>query len=125
MAKKQDVTTTDIMKFLEDNMVTKAEFETRVGNIETRVGNIEMRVGNIEKNMVTKEVFDLRVGHLENQMVTKDYLDNKLADLGAEIGKRINRQAEKDKGFRKTLIDILSCKSILQGADIERLKEFV
>lgn len=111
----EDVSTGDIMKFLEKNMVTREEFKLNVQKVEGHFQQVDERLGKVEG----------RLGHVENQMVTKDYLDNKLADLGSDIGRRINRQAELDKSFRKTLIDILSSKSILQGVDIERLKEFV
>ena len=86
----QEVTTNEIMEFLQTNMVTRDEFN------------------NLE----------IRVSHMENQMVTKDYLDDKFAVFGAEIGLRINKQTER----HETLVGILASKSILQEADIERLK---
>jgi len=122
MEKIEDVTTGDIMKFLEKNMVTREEFESNAQKVEEHFQRVDERLGSVEERLGQVEG---RLGHVENQMVTKDYLGNKLADLGADIGRRINRQAELDKSFRKTLIDILSSKSILQGVDIERLKEFV
>ena len=122
MENMEDVSTGDIMKFLEKNMVTREEFKLNVQKVEGHFQQADERLGKVEGRLGEVEG---RLGHVENQMVTKDYLDNKLADLGSDIGRRINRQAELDKSFRKTLIDILSSKSILQGVDIERLKEFV
>ncbi|KKR07019.1 MAG: hypothetical protein UT32_C0015G0003 [Parcubacteria group bacterium GW2011_GWC2_39_14] len=105
----QEVTTNEIMEFLQTNMVTRDEFNDRVGNLEVRFDNLEGRFDNLEG----------RVGHLENQMVTKDYLDDKFAIFSAEIGKKINKQTER----HETLVDILASKSILQEADIKRLKK--
>jgi len=92
-----EVTTNEIMEFLQTNMVTREEFN----NLEGRFGTLEGRVS-----------------HVENQMVTKDYLDDKLAILGAEIGRKINKQAERTN----TLVEILVDKSILEEADLKRLE---
>ncbi|KKR07020.1 MAG: hypothetical protein UT32_C0015G0004 [Parcubacteria group bacterium GW2011_GWC2_39_14] len=97
----QEVTTNEIMGFLEKNMVTRAEFYDFKNDTEIRFDNLEGRVG-----------------HLENQMVTKDYLDDKFAVFGAEIGQKIYRQAERTN----TLVEILADKSILQEADVLKLK---
>jgi len=91
----REVTTNEIMEFLEENMVTRAEFSGFKSDTETRIS------------------------HIENQMVTKDYLDDKFAVFGAEIGKKIYRQAERTN----TLVDILADKAILQEAEVERLKD--
>ncbi|KKR07021.1 MAG: hypothetical protein UT32_C0015G0005 [Parcubacteria group bacterium GW2011_GWC2_39_14] len=53
----QEVTTNEIMEFLQINMVTRDEFVDFKNDTETRIS------------------------HIENQMVTKDYLDDKLADI--------------------------------------------
>jgi len=90
----QEVTTNEIMDFLQTNMVTREEF------------------------VDFKNVTETRISHIENQMVTKDYLDDKFAVFGAEIGKKICRQAERTD----TLVNILADKSILQEVDLEKLK---
>ena len=113
---KQEVTTNEIMEFLQTNMVTRDEFNDRVGSLEVRFDNLEVRFDNLEGRFDNLEG---RVGHLENQMVTKDYLDDKFAVFGAEIGKRIYRQVEKTD----TLVSILADKLILQEVDIKRLKD--
>ena len=98
----QEVTTNEIMEFLQPNMVTRDEFNDRVGSLEVRFDNLEVRVG-----------------HLENQMVTKDYLDDKFATFGAEIGQRINRQEVR----HEVLVDVLASKSILDNRDLKRLRQ--
>jgi len=70
-----EVTTNDIMQFLQTNMVMRLEFDCLRG----RVDMLEDHVGHIED----------RIGHLENQMVTKDYLDNKFADFAIRINQKI------------------------------------
>ncbi len=110
-----DITNNDIMDFLQTNMVMRSEFAEFKEDVDKRFESVDKRFENLEQ----------KVGPLENQMVTKDYLDRKLADLGAEIGRRINRQAEVEMDFRKILIDILSRKAILENSDLERLKKFV
>jgi len=104
----QEVTTNEIMEFLQTNMVTRDEFNDRVGSLEVRFDNLEVRFDNLEGRFDNLEG---RVGHLENQMVTKDYLDDKF--------KRIYRQVEKTD----TLVSILADKLILQEVDIKRLKD--
>jgi len=110
---KQEVTTNEIMEFLQTNMVTRDEFNDRVGSLEVRFDNLEVRFDNLEGRFDNLEG---RVGHLENQMVTKDYLDDKFAVFGAEIGLRINKQTER----HEILVDVLVDKSILQKEDIQK-----
>jgi len=74
-----EVTTNDIMQFLEKNMVMREEFNCFKNNTETRLDNLEVRFSGLEG----------RVGHLENQMVTKDYLDNKFIDFAIKINQKI------------------------------------
>lgn len=73
-----EVTTNEIIYFLERNMVTCTEFydfkndtEIRFENLEGRCDNLEWRVDDLEGHFE----------HIGNQMVTKDYLDDKLALL--------------------------------------------
>jgi len=117
-----EVTTNEIMEFLQINMVTREEFndfksvtKTEFTVLTEEVKVLSTRVGSLE---VRFEDVDTRVGHIENQMVTKDYLDDKFADFGAKIDKKINKQTKR----HETLVDILASKSILQEADVEKLK---
>ena len=102
------VTTNDIMEFLQTNMVMKSDFDERLEQVDKRLENLEERVGS-----------------LENQMVTKDYLDNKLADLGAEIGRRINQQIEREIKFKQKLIQIFRSKSFIDEQELKQLEELV
>ena len=111
----QEVTTNEIMEFLQTNMVTRGEFDDFRGEFYDFKNDTEIRFDNLEGRFNNLEG---RVDHIENQMVTKDYLDDKFAVFGAEIGLRINKQTER----HETLVGILASKSILQEADIERLK---
>jgi len=87
-----DVTTNEIMKFLETNMVTRDEFNDFRGEFYDFKNDTETHFDNLEERFST---IDGRVGHLENQMVTKDYLDDKFAVFGAEVGQKIYKQAER------------------------------
>jgi len=67
-----EVTTNDIMEFLEKNMVMRDEFNYFKKNTESRLDNLEWRVN-----------------HVESQMVTKNYLDDRLADFAVKINQKI------------------------------------
>jgi len=62
---KTEVTTREILEFLQTNMVFRSEFDD------------------------FKNITNIRISHLENQMVTKDYLDNKFADFAVKINQKI------------------------------------
>ena len=62
-----------------------------------------------ERNEMKHDIKELKqeVKIIKSTAVTKEYLDDKLSDLGAEIGKRINASHERQKEFNKKLIFIL------------------
>jgi len=99
---RAEVTTNEIMEFLQANMVTRGEFDYFKNEF-----------------YCFKNDTETRFSHIENQMVTKDYLDDKFAAFGVEIGRKIYKQAERTN----TLVEILADKSILQEVDVERLKD--
>lgn len=65
------------------------------------------------------------VSILKSTTVTKDYLDDKNADLGAEIGKRINKAKEKDLKFNKKLISFLKEEKIRAPNKISELENML
>ncbi|MBU2541990.1 hypothetical protein KJ785_00320, partial [Patescibacteria group bacterium] len=65
------------------------------------------------------------VGILKTTMITKDYLDDRMADLGAEIGKRINRALQEQKLFSKKLIEFLKVDGVLKSEHINELEEML
>ncbi len=97
----------EVVTFIKDNAVTKDEAVTKQ--------EFEEHIGGLEK----------RVDKIEALMVTKDYLDHKLADLGAEIGARINRKVEREQTFKRLLIDSLKNHSILDSLEISKLEELI
>jgi len=112
---KEEVTTNEIMEFLEENMVTRTEFNDFRKEFYVLK---EEAVTQTHFKVLKDDVKELsgRVDHIENQMVTKDYLDDKFAVFGAEIGLRINKQTER----HEILVDVLVDKSILQKEDIQK-----
>jgi len=105
-----EVTTNDIMQFLQANMVTRTEFNDFRSEFYLFKQNTEKRFDKLED----------RVGSLENQMgnmVTKDYFDDKLAKLQTDINDKISQQIRR----HKILVCILAEKAILNESDLERL----
>lgn len=58
-------------------------------------------------------------------MPTKEYIDDKLADLGAEIGKRINRAYEEQRLFAVKLVEFLKADGVLKKDHVEQLEEML
>lgn len=109
--KKEEATIADIFEvvvFIKDNAVTKQEF-----NESRQEFNDKMNA------------FDSRLIKVEATMVTKDYLDDKLADLGSEIGARINRLMEKERLFKQEIIDVLKRHSLADEQEITKLESFI
>lgn len=111
----------EVVIFIKDNAVTKSEFKEAIGGLNTRVGALTGRVDEIEKSMATKK--DL--AGLETRLVTKSYLDDKLANLGAEIGARINRLMERERAFKKEVVELLKRHSLADAAEIEKLESLI
>ena len=69
--KDKQVTTNDIMEFLQTHMVMRSDFNkfrTKVDNLNVKfydtgiiMKNIEQRLANMEKNILTKEYLDLKI----------------------------------------------------------------
>jgi len=82
---KEEITTREILEFLQVNMVTKTEFEARFGIFDGRLTGLEYRFDNLECRF---DKLEKRVDHIENCMVTKDYLDDKLADFAIKLSQK-------------------------------------
>ncbi len=95
------VTTNEIMDFLKDNMVMRSEFDS------------------------FKQENQRFQNRVETNFVTKEYLDNKLADLGAEIGRRINERTEREKKFKHELIAFLRHHIPVGDQELQKLEELV
>lgn len=69
--KDKQVTTNDIMEFLQTHMVMRSDFNkfrTKVDNLNVKfydtgiiMKNIEQRLAHMEKNILTKEYLDLKI----------------------------------------------------------------
>jgi hypothetical protein len=112
----------EIVTFIKDNVpmrdevVMKSEFEDRMAKMATKDDLAEL-----EGKMATKD--DL--AKFECRMVTKSYLDDKLADVVAEIGAKINRVKDKGKEFNQKLVTYLDKHSVFENNEISKLKELI
>ncbi len=110
----------EVVTFIKDNVpmrdevVMKSEFEGRMTGFENRMNQMESK-------MATKD--DL--AKLECRLVTKSYLDDKLANLAAEIGERVNRVKDKGKLFNQKLVNYLDRHTVFETSEINELKELI
>lgn len=84
----------------------------RFDKINERFDKIEGKVDNLDAT-------------LKNQYPDKSYLTDKLADLAAEIGARIDRKKEQDRKFKEKMIEILKRNSLAKEEEILFLKNLI
>lgn len=86
--------------------------DKRFEKIDKRFEKIENKIDNLEAT-------------IENQYPDKDYLSDKLGDLAAEIGARIERKKEQDRQFKEKVIEILNRNSLAEKEEILFLKKLI
>lgn len=74
-------------------------------------------------NRLDKVEDDVKI--IKNTMVTKNYLHDKLADLGAEIGMRINAKEEKHKQFHTRIIEIIKRNKLAAPSELSELESMI
>ncbi|MBI4592277.1 hypothetical protein HY733_02405 [Candidatus Uhrbacteria bacterium] len=111
------MTTNEIMEFLQEHMVMKGEFESRMGGLETRVGGLETRVGGLETRVGGLET---RVGGLEVKInqVKLDLLDAMDEKLGRLKGDLVVMMRNEDKKVM-LMVRKLKEKNIFDDNDVE------
>lgn len=87
----------------------------RLGTVSQSVDTVSGRLGAVEKE----------VKIIKGTMPTKEYIDDKLADLGAEIGRRINRAHEEQRLFAIKLVEFLKTDRVLKKDHVEQLEEML
>jgi len=93
----------EIVTFIKDNAVNKADF-----------ARLE---GKVEKIESTVEKLDARLTRVEALMVTKDYLDDKLADLRGDLVVLTRKEDTKVK----CLVEILQKKKLLTTHEAKQI----
>ena len=84
-------------------------------DVYQKIDTVSQRLGVVEKE----------VKIIRGVMPTKEYIDDKLADLGAEIGKRINRAYEEQRLFSIKLVEFLKTDRALKKDHVEQLEEML
>lgn len=98
-----------ILEVMEPMMVaSQKEFV----KIDGRFDKIGSKVDNLEAT-------------LKNQYPNKDYLTDKLGDLAAEIGARIDRKKKDDEEFKRKVIEILKRNSLVEKEEILFLEKLI
>ena len=97
-------------------------FEDLLLTVKDGFDDVSGRLDKVEESV--KEV-KKDVGILNTTVVTKSYLDDKIADLGSEIGKRINRAYQEQKLFSKKLIEFLKVDGVLKQEHVAELEEML
>ncbi len=98
------------------------KFEDLLLTVKDGFDDVCGRLDRVEENI--KEV-KKDVGILNTTIVTKSYLDDKMADLGSEIGKRINRAYQEQKLFSKKLLEFLKVDGVLKQEHVAELEEML
>lgn len=86
--------------------------EGRMDKLEGRMDNLENRVGSLEATLKT-------------QYPDKNFLSDKLADLAAEIGARIERKKDLDRKFKEKVLEILKRHSLAEKDEILFLEKLL
>lgn len=93
MTNGNDVTTTEIMEFLQENMVTKEEFN----QLDAKVGALDTKV---------------------NTLPTKSYLDEKMADLKGGVIEKLRKEDAKVE----FIVGLMQSRKIFTDSDVEIIK---
>lgn len=88
------------------------QVDKRFDKIDQRFDRLEDRVGSLEATLKT-------------QYPDKSYLDDKLADLAAEIGARINQRKDRDNKFKLKVIEILKSRALASSEDVHFLESLL
>ncbi len=112
-----------ITKALEPMMIASQKEFTK---IDERFTKIDERFTKIDERFERLEgKVDNLDATLKNQYPDKNYLNDKLADLAAEIGARIDRKKEQDQKFKEKVIEILKRNSLVKEEEVLFLKNLI
>ena len=112
---------------------TNEKIDNLAGAVQTgflevgkRFDKVEGRLDKVEGGLsqVKTELSDFKMT-VKNQYPDKMYLDNKLADLAAEIGRRIERNKEKEMKFKRKIIEIFKRNSLVTDDESQKLEELL
>ncbi len=100
--------------------------DSRLDKVDSRLDQVDIKIEKLDKKIdqVEERLTD-RIDKMETRLVTKSYLDQKLAEMTAEIGDRINRRYELDKAFKETVVGILQRNSLITPQELLQLKELI
>lgn len=79
MTNQHDATTNDIMEFLKEHMVVKADFDTRFKGVDTRLDGIDTRLDGVDARL---NGIDTRLNKMD---VKLESLDSRFAEFQLEI----------------------------------------
>ena len=95
---------------------TDQKFEELLLTVKDGFDEVSGRLDNVEQ--------DVKV--IKSTMATKEFVTEKLADLGAEIGKRINRSNDENRLFAKRLVEFLKKDNgVLKKEHVAELEEML
>ncbi|MBI2475311.1 hypothetical protein HYV69_02690 [Candidatus Uhrbacteria bacterium] len=105
-----DVTTNEIMDFLQENMVTREEFsqlDAKVGQLDAKVGQLDAKVGQLDAKVGQ---LDAKVDGLDKKLnQTKldllDAIDDKLGDLKGDLVVLMRKEDQKVNNLIQLLVN--------------------
>ena|SRR3989338_4834517 len=114
---EKEITTNELMEFLQENMVTKAEAK----NFATKDDIKDMATKDDLKSL--KNEIKLEMGTLNQNLL--GHIDQKLANLGAEFGKSLKNHIEHENKFKQELVSVMKRNSLLGAKELKHLEQAI
>lgn len=98
------------------------KFDLLLSSVKEGFDELSEGLGEVKDDVKDLKA-DMKV--VKSTMPTKDFVSEKNADLGAEIGKRINRANEEQRLFARTLVKYLREDKSLKLEHLHHLEEML
>ncbi|MBI4713904.1 hypothetical protein HY771_01840 [Candidatus Uhrbacteria bacterium] len=98
-----DITTNEIMDFLQEHMVTREEFnqlDAKVGQLDAKVGQLDAKVGQLDAKV---DGLDKKLNQTKLDFL--DAMDDKLADLKGDLVILMRKEDQKVNNLIKLLVN--------------------
>ncbi|TAL49899.1 hypothetical protein EPN81_04285 [Patescibacteria group bacterium] len=85
---KPDATTTDIMEFLQDHMVTKEEFRGEINRLDSKINQLDGKINQTKLDIL--DAMDEKLGSLKGDLIVMMRNEDKKVTMLIEILKQKN-----------------------------------
>ncbi|MEK9183143.1 MAG: hypothetical protein AAB849_01390 [Patescibacteria group bacterium] len=98
--KNNEVTTSEILDFLKDNMVIKEEFTKFEKEVGERFDRVDVRLDKVENRL---DGVEGRLDSIENRLI---FLEKEIADIKFDLKKLSERTLEDADAHAKDILDL-------------------